>query len=168
MARRKKTNRSIPAKGRLRDIADRLWSKAVSEDWAHKCAACGGQGKLNSHHLIPRQHTAMRFRLMNGMCLCVHCHQFCADISPHQNAAGFLHWFASSEYEELYKWYIEQTETKAYKRADIKTTQRYYCGIIQRLREYVSEDDYTRILPQYLFNILEDEDFTVDLPKAIE
>ena len=47
--RRKRTNSKTPAKGRLRDCADQLWSLAVRDDWNNRCAVCGF-GKCEAHH----------------------------------------------------------------------------------------------------------------------
>ena len=87
--RRKRTSKNVPAKGRLKEIAAQLWSLAVRADWANKCAVCG-YGKTEAHHLIPRQHEATRYNIRNGIALCASHHQFDKDVSPHQNAAGWL------------------------------------------------------------------------------
>ena len=155
--RRKRTNSNVPAKGRLRDIADRLWSLAVKEDWANRCAMCGHRGDLNSHHLIPRQHAATRYDLHNGICLCRRCHQFCPDVSPHQNAAGFLVRLEWS-YPATAKWYLETTESQEYKRFDGTTNAAYYCDQIRRLREYVEPEDFERIVGQRFSAWLEEQE----------
>ena len=157
--RRKRTNKDVPAKGRLKDMADQLWSLAVKEDWANRCAMCGHRGDLNSHHLIPRQHAATRYDLHNGICLCRRCHQFCPERSPHQNAAGFMVWlkvmFPASD-----KWYVETTTADAsiYLNSGITTNAAYYCDQIRRLKEYVDEDDYTRIVGQRFSRWLEENE----------
>ena len=145
MKRRKRTSKKIPAKGRLRDMADQLWSLAVKDDWACRCAVCGRREKLNSHHLLPRQHQATRYELMNGVCLCRHCHQFDANISPHQNAAGWLYWL-SEHHPAHHRWYTEQIETGAHRRFNGTTNAVYYCDVIRELNQYVHEVDYDRIV----------------------
>ena len=134
MKRRKRTNSQVPAKGRLREFADRLWSLAVKHDWAGRCAICGARGDLNSHHLIPRQHYAARYDLRNGICLCRRCHQFCPDRSPHQNAPGFMLWLETRQ-PRAYRWVREQLENgHAF---DGTKSVAYYLEQIQRLRGYV-------------------------------
>lgn len=142
--RRKPTNKNVPAKGRLRDMADTLWSLAVRGDWNWKCAVCG-IGRCEAHHLIPRQHELTRYELQNGIALCSSHHQFDAEISPHQNAAGWLHWLAE-HHPVFFDWYTEMTETGEYKNFDGTKNAQHYIDVIQRLREYVEEEEFTRIV----------------------
>jgi hypothetical protein len=80
MAKKKaQTPSNVPSKKRMRDIADRLWSRAVRDDWAWRCAVCGNQ-PCEAHHLVPRQHQGTRYDLTNGVALCAHCHQFSKDL----------------------------------------------------------------------------------------
>ena len=142
--RRKRTNKNVPAKGRLRDMADRLWSLAVRADWANKCAVCCHR-KCEAHHLIPKQHQATRYTLGNGICLCAHDHQFSADLSPHQNAAGWLLWL-SEHHPELHRRYTETVEGGAHRRFEYVTNAQYYCDVIRGLKQYVEETDYNQIV----------------------
>ena len=150
--RRKRTNSKVPAKGRLRELADQLWSLAIRDDWAGKCAVCGSR-KCEAHHLIPRQKQATRYDLRNGIALCAMHHQFDADISPHQNAAGWLEWLAD-QCPFRHRWYTE------YKRKPFTGTTNaiYYCDVIRRLKQYVDEDDYTRIVGQKFGAWLEEQE----------
>ena len=147
MKTRRRTNARVPAKGRLRDLADKLWSLAVKIDWDHRCAVCGHRGNLNSHHLVPRQHTATRYDLHNGICLCRRCHQFCPDVSPHQNAAGFIVWL-EQHIPSRYHWLMNVTEERSYRNFTGTTNAAFYCDTIKSLRHYVEDDDYTRIVGQ--------------------
>ena len=142
---RKRTNLNVPAKGRLRDMADQLWSLAVKEDWDHKCVACGHRGTLNSHHLIPRQFFSTRYDLQNGICMCGRCHQFCPNISPHQNAAGFLEWL-DENWHAQFEWLKHMQYTKVYRTFNGTKNATYYCDTIRELKQYVDADDYTRIV----------------------
>lgn len=147
---------AIPAKGRLRDIADRLWSLAVKSDWNYQCPICGKRGRnLNSHHLIPRQHEATRYSMENGICLCHDCHQFCPDQSPHQNAAGFLLWLELHQPEQ-HKWYTETIESCRHKVFKETRNTEYYFRIIADLRQYVDEAEFERIVGSTLSRWLED------------
>ena len=143
--RRKRTNSHVPAKGRLRDMADRLWSRAIQDDWGKKCAACGSRSQLNSHHLVPRGYAATRYDLQNGICLCAHCHTFSNDISPHLNAAGWLRWL-HAYWPGTCDWYTGIIARGEHKRFNGTTNAAYYCGVIKFLREYVDEEEFDRIV----------------------
>lgn len=139
MKRRKKSAGGLPAKGRLRDLADQLWSVAVRSDWANKCAVCGNR-KCEAHHLIPRQHEATRYTLRNGMALCATHHQFDKFLSPHMNAAGFIRWL-ESEHPNLAEWVFDNCRPKF----SGTRTAAYYCDVIRSLKPYV-EQDFERIV----------------------
>ncbi len=141
---RKRVSRDIPPKSRLRKFADDLWSLAVRADWAGKCAVCG-KPKCEAHHVIPRQHEATRYELRNGIALCSWDHQWNPDTAPHANAAGWLLWL-SAHYPELHQWCIDTTANGQHKTFDGKVTPSYFCDQILRLKEYVPEDDYERII----------------------
>lgn len=151
MKRRKRTNSKVPAEGRLRDMADRLWSLAVRSDWNWRCAVCRS-GKCEAHHLVPRQHQATRYELRNGIALCTHCHQFDKDLSPHQNAAGFIFWL-ESHHADLAEWYFDNRRP----RFDETLNAAYYCEQIQRLRQYVEPEDFVRVVGVKFAAYLEDE-----------
>ncbi len=140
MARRKRTNKNVPAKGRLRDMCDSLWSLAVRADWANKCAACGAV-KCEAHHLVPRQHEATRYNLRNGIALCAMHHQFDKDISPHQNAAGWMTWL-QCKHPKVATWYSDN------RRPTFNGTKNplYYCDTILSLREYVDHATFVSIV----------------------
>ena len=142
--RRKKTNKNVPAKGRLRDMADHLWSTAVHDDWANKCAVCGRGGAVDAHHLFPRQWTATRYELRNGIALCALHHKFDAATSPHMNAMGWVKWLGA-HHRELSAWYTDMEQSEDYKQFDGTKTALFYCDIITDLRQYVMDDDYRKI-----------------------
>lgn len=141
---RKRTNANIPAKGVLLKHADRLWSLAVRSDWGNNCAVCGNR-KCVAHHVIPRQYETFHYDLRNGIALCGPCHVYDPDTSPHQNAAGWLLWL-STYYPELHRWYIDTTKNSRYKSFDGLKNATYYCNVIRGLQEYVTEEDFDRIL----------------------
>ena len=142
MKRRKRTNANIPARGVLRTMSDKLWSLAVRADWAHKCAVCGARD-CEAHHLVPRQHEVTRYELRNGIALCCHCHQFDNDLSPHQNAAGWIKWL-EWHHPELAEWYFDNCRPKF--RFDTTKNAAHYIEVIQSLRQYVEPDDFDRIV----------------------
>ena len=137
---RKRTNANVPAKGRLRDMADRLWSLAVRADWANKCAVCGARD-CEAHHLVPRQHEATRYTLRNGIALCCHCHQFNRYSSPHQNSAGWIKWL-EWHHPTLAEWYFDNCRPKF----DGTKNAAHYIDVIRSLRQYVEPDDFERIV----------------------
>lgn len=155
--RRKRTNSKVPAKGRLRDMADQLWSLAVKDDWNHQCAICNHRGTLDSHHLIPRQYMATRYSLANGICLCRRCHQFCPERSPHQNAAGFISWLWA-RHPSIAEMYLKKAESFIGRSFDGVTNAQYYCELIVQLKEYVEEDDYRRIVGVRFAEYLESQE----------
>ena len=141
---RKRVSKAIPAKGRLRDMADQLWSIAVRSDWSGTCAVCNVR-KCEAHHLIPRQYEATRRDLQNGIALCAKHHKFDPLQAPHQNAAGWLIWL-ESHYPVTYRWYYNAMETGNYRSFRGTTNPNYYCDEIRRLRPYVCGGDYFRVV----------------------
>ena len=71
-----------------RKQCDELWSKAVKRRAGFKCERCGKTTKLHAHHIIPRTNYALRYDLVNGVCLCYRCHFHFA----HKDAMGFMAW----------------------------------------------------------------------------
>lgn len=135
----------LPKKRRLREMADRLWALTVKIAWHNRCAMCSRGGVLNAHHLVPRQHQAVRYDLRNGICLCSRCHQWCPDRSPHQAAAGFMAWL-EEQCLLHYQWLMETTKSGEYRIFKATTNTSYYIHQIRRLRQYVESDDYERIV----------------------
>ena len=152
--RRKKSAGGLPAKGRLRDIADKLWSIAVRADWLHRCAICRVR-KCEAHHLIPRQNYFYRYNLENGVCLCSTHHQFCPDRSPHQNAAGFMLWLSMHE-PIRHRWLIAAVESK--QQFTGTKNAAYFCDVIRSLRQYVEPEDFERIVGVRLAAQLDEEE----------
>lgn len=141
----------LPPTKRLREIADRLWSVAVRSRWMYCCAVCGRQPS-EAHHLVPRQHEATRYDVRNGVALCSYHHKFCRDVSPHQNAAGFMKWLRYS-YPDTLIWYRDNCRPKF---EGVKNTT-HYVGQILNLRQHVAEDEFKRIVGVKLAARLEDE-----------
>lgn len=138
--RRQRTNSRVPAKGRMRDMADKLWSLAVRADWNNRCAVCGVR-KVEAHHLVPRRHEATRYDLANGIALCASHHQFDQDISPHQNAAGWLAWLLD-HHPRVHEWYWNNRCPTFSGQKNVA----YYCHTIVRLQQYVDASEFDRIV----------------------
>lgn len=136
---RKRVNRNVPAKGRLREMADRLWSLAIRSDWAGRCAVCNATN-VEAHHLVPRQFEATRYDLNNGICLCSRCHQFDENVSPHQNAAAWLAWL-NNHWPARAQWYMEN------RRPMFEGTKNaaYYIETIRRLQQYVEPLEFEQV-----------------------
>ena len=149
---RKRTSKDVPAKGRLRDMADQLWSLAVRCDWNWKCAVCGYQ-QCEAHHVIPRQHEATRYELRNGIALCARHHQFDPVMSPHQHAIGWIKWL-SAQYPNVLEW----SEGHIWDKFDGTTNADYYCQEIRILKSYVSCEDYVRVVGVKFAKWLEEND----------
>jgi len=154
--RKRKTDPNIPAKKRLREIADRLWSCAVRNDWANRCAVCGLR-RCEAHHLIPRHNQATRYELRNGIALCAKHHQFNKDVSPHQNAAGWMQWLRD-HHPTIEQWYTATVESGDHCRFSGTTNEPYYISVIRELRQYVDIGDFERIAGLRFSRWLEDTD----------
>ena len=136
--RRKPT--ALPTKAEMLWVADRLWSRAVRDDWSNRCAVCG-HGNVEAHHLVPRQVNATRHEVSNGIALCANHHKFDTRLSPHQNAAGWMAWLEANH----------PTIAERYK-ADPRPmffgtlSREYYATVIRELEELVTTEDYDRIV----------------------
>ena len=108
LAQKKKNPNSLYWKGK----ADDEWSKQIRAVGC--CEICSRGGRLNAHHIINRTRLRYRHDLSNGVCLCVRCHSFDSDISPHADSYGnekFMAWLAESRPGQ-FQWYEEHKEDK--------------------------------------------------------
>ena len=71
---------------------DVAWSKLVKLEWGGKCAYCGKEKPLNSHHIFSRSARSVRWDTDNGICLCVGCHTFSSKFSAHKTPTEFTYW----------------------------------------------------------------------------
>ena len=147
MAKRATANR-LPAKPSLRRTADRLWSLAVRDDWASKCAVCGNP-KCEAHHLIPRGNYATRYLIANGIALCFTHHKADDAIAPHCNAAGWMEWLEENTTDRA-QWYRDHKWDKF---SGIKT-QSYFVDRINDLREYFEPHEFADIVGPILLGHL--------------
>jgi len=107
------------------------WKKRADENWSlairllhQKCEICGKPGTflksgykiggLNAHHLIGRSHYKFRHDLNNGVCLCVHCHHFRKDLSPHAGSiigvTNFIEWMAKNKPAQ-WAWFLHYKDS---------------------------------------------------------
>ena len=145
----------LPTKKRLREIADRLWSLTIRDDWGYCCAVCK-RTPVEAHHLIPRQWYATRYDLRNGIALCCRCHKFDAAISPHLNAAAWMAWLRVHQCTR-HQWVTMSIATNEHK-AQVSKTATYFTDVIRSLKEYVAEDEYRKIVGVRLAERLDAED----------
>jgi len=91
----------------------RYWKGKADDEWSKQiravgcCEICGKKGRLNAHHLINRTRLRYRHDLSNGVCLCVRCHCFDSDISPHADSYSnerFMVWLRK-ERPGQFDWY---------------------------------------------------------------
>lgn len=121
-------------------MADRLWSLAIRKEWQDRCAVCGA-GKVEAHHLVPRQHEETRYDRRNGIALCAHCHQFDPNLSPHQNAAGWLGWLQNHHWD-MWSWYVLNRHPNF---TGVKNAA-HYCDHIKRLRPFVTPGTFVKVV----------------------
>lgn len=62
-------------KQKLEKELEDLWKAKCVETYPLKCEVCGSREVLSFHHFIPKSRsTALRYDLVNGVCLCHKCH----------------------------------------------------------------------------------------------
>jgi hypothetical protein len=97
VSRVKKSKKSKPARKVLEKKLDELWSLAVREKEGNKCAMCGSKSSLSAHHVFGRRHTATRWEIDNGICLCYPHHIHWA----HRDIGGFFTWWRNRVGDEM-------------------------------------------------------------------
>lgn len=83
---------------------DDLWRKAVKIKWGFKCAVCGTDENLESHHIFPRGNKGVRWDLDFGICLCVFHHTLdnkSAHLSPEWFKGFLIELLGQNEYDRL-------------------------------------------------------------------
>ena len=98
---------------------DKEWREAIKQ--RDKCGAIckRSEGKLDAHHLIPKQFKECRWDLLNGILLCFQHHKV-GKYSAHLNAIWFTNWLFNNRREQ-YDYVmrkldqIQQLQTKIYK-----------------------------------------------------
>ena len=139
MAKRRK-QKHVPEKKRLKVICHDLWRHAIYNDWDHRCAVCGNQ-KVDAHHLVPCSFEATRYNLNNGIALCSHHHIFDDKLAPHKNAGAWLEWLQTN-HPHRYGWWMENLHPKFNGTTDID----YYCGVVRGFRAYFEPMEFEAIV----------------------
>lgn len=97
-------------------IAKRCWNLCrliTLQKYGHKCVVCGESVKpLDVHHLIPREHTQLRYDPSNLICLCKSHHKFSRELSAHKNSIAFVLWFMETFKDIDLKALIEKSKTQ--------------------------------------------------------
>jgi len=79
---------------------DKLWRDAVNS--VGSCDYCGSSSrKLNAHHIVTRSVSALRWKMLNGICLCSYHHSLSSDFSAHKTPLEF-HAFLEKKYPGRY------------------------------------------------------------------
>jgi len=110
--KRRKPNLKAPNSATWKKKADNLWGEIIRQ--VGHCEVCGSTGQLNAHHIISRTRLRFRHDLSYGVCLCVRCHSFNADISPHQDmygAGNFQSWL-SKQRSGQWRWFLRNCHDK--------------------------------------------------------
>lgn len=111
-----------------------LWSKAVKCYDGHKCAYCGKEQYLNSHHIFSRSNKSTRYDLNNGITLCAGCHTLSSKFSAHKTPVEFVEWIKEKRGE---KWYDDlrkrAKKTKKFSAQDLKDIKFNLYEIIDHL-----------------------------------
>jgi len=72
--------------------ADTLWSSMVLTRDNRQCQHCGVQA-VAAHHVEGRRKHSLRWRVENGLSLCLDCHTGGSDFSAHLTPMAFDLWF---------------------------------------------------------------------------
>ena len=93
-----------PKKESTKTIMNRLyraWSDIVHLKAGNKCEVCGAEGKLDAHHLQPRQIcSGLRFEPANGILLCSSHHKYGHE-SAHKGMLWFVDWLQKNKPEQF-------------------------------------------------------------------
>jgi len=93
------TKKKKPVKS-IDKALDNAWSKLVKLIAGNKCEHCGKTKYLNSHHIYSRAKKSVRWKTINGICLCVGCH-IGVSFSAHKTPIEFMDWLLSYKGDEF-------------------------------------------------------------------
>lgn len=92
----------------IREHCDRLWAELIKLIHGKKCAKCGTEFNIHSHHLISRTNWNLRFDVDNGLPMCEYHHI----IWLKQYPIDYVRWL-NKEYPGL----LDKLELKRYEKA---------------------------------------------------
>lgn len=88
---------------RERNKKDKSWRLAVREQARNKCQVCDAIGKLDCHHILPKErYKEFRTENINGVLLCSLHHKF-GKLSAHRNPVWFCRWLEEQQTDK-YNW----------------------------------------------------------------
>ena len=100
--RKKKTPRQ-----KVEKALDKCWREAVKERDKYTCQWCGKKVEgSNAHasHVVPRSNgKRLRWQILNGKCLCFHCHMNLW----HKDPIAGAEWF-KAKFPERYEYLMEE------------------------------------------------------------
>ena len=93
---KKTTKKGLKSKNskKIDNQLDAAWSKLVKLIAGSKCEHCRSAKALNSHHIYSRSKKSVRWKTINGICLCVGCH-IGVGFSAHKTPIEFIDWLNS-------------------------------------------------------------------------
>lgn len=120
----------------LRNKADKLWSEKVKAIHQYKCAILGTSNDeeiLNSHHIEDKTNLALRWDVINGICLSAGSHKFRKN-SAHKSTVWFYEWLLQNRPHVIE--YVRQ-----HRLDEIKNTPDHMQQIIEQLSKPPSQEE---------------------------
>jgi hypothetical protein len=75
MKKKKVKRKKLPPLSRLRNQADRLWSRMILADGTGSCQVCHKRFSVSAHHVFHKgAHARARYDRRNGLPICTGCH----------------------------------------------------------------------------------------------
>ena len=80
----------------------RLWQECMQKIWGKHCMWCKKYKPISGHHIIPRGYYLTKYELMNGVGICVECHN-----KIHGEAGAELEFaqYLDAEWPDLWLWH---------------------------------------------------------------
>ena len=130
--KKKKKKKKLPALGTLKRKALKLWALQVKEIHKNRCAICGSPDTLNSHHIEDKCNYALRYDVINGICLCAGCHNFRKN-SAHRSTIFFYEWLLENRPQVIEYVRNHRNDSTTYDRARLN-------ALIESLSSPAAED----------------------------
>ena len=71
---------------------DKAWREECLKRDNYQCVICGRKGRLNVHHILPKEnYSEYRYEIWNGLTCCF-THHMGGRQSPHRDAIAFVSW----------------------------------------------------------------------------
>lgn len=145
-----KAKKKKPSISKLRKKADKLWSEKVKALQGYKCAVTGTSREeeiLNSHHIEARTNLALRWDVINGICLSCGTHTFRKD-SAHKSTIWFYEWLLKNRPKVIQ--YIRK-----HRQDEVKISAEYMEEIIRKLSQPITKEELDIIFskPPDLFRL---------------